>query len=230
MKKTIKNRAEKGFTLIEIVMAVSIFAILATATLTSFNTISSSSRILNRNIRLTEMANRCLNRMTQDIRAARVSIPPFYSPPRGHEGDDPDPYRLEGDEDGDGFSRLRFASLAHLPVDGNPVPGIARIVYYVDKGRNGGRVLRRSDRLEPFEPFEKNPHDPVLCEKVLSVRFRYHDGDDARESWDSDSPENQYGSPRAISIELELGDDQKKVRMTACAALPVFREKRGSRP
>jgi general secretion pathway protein J len=230
MKKTIKNKTKKGFTLIEIVLAISIFGILATATLTSFNTLAFSSRILNRDIRLTEMANRCLNRMTRDIRAAHVSIPPFYSPPRGHEEQDPDPYRVEGDEGDEGFPRLRFASLAHLPIDGNPASGIARIVYYVDEGRNGGRVLKRSDDLEPFEPFEKSPHDPVLCENVRSVQFRYHYQNDAQKGWNSDSPEDQYGSPQAISIRLELGDDRKKVHMSACAAFSVFRKKRGSRP
>ena len=223
MKKRQTDKTEDGFTLVEILVAILIFSVIAATIFTSFNSLFASSQTLGRDIALAEMGNRCLNRMVSDIRSAHIDIPPHYLIPDDRAGDEEiDPFRIVGDS-----RELRFASLAHLPIDGNPVPGIARIVYYTEEG-DDGLVLKRADDPEPYEPFEKEGrNDPALCEKIISLKFGYHyEEDEVENAWDSESADYQHGTPRAISIRLEMGSGAKKLVMETMATLPVCRKKK----
>ncbi len=228
-QRATSNSLHNGFTLLEILIAIFIFAIIVTTLFGSYNAVFSNVKTIDEGIAKYEMAKNCINRMILDLKSTHVSMPPEYSPPDFD--DPPDPYRITGDTiytDNTGFSRLRFTSLAHIPLEKSMQNGIAEIVYYIQATDEGNYVLRRADNLYPYKEFEEKGSDPMLCEGVKSLEFKYYDQDGAEyELWDSDSEDFKYATPRAIGIKFELGDDSDVLLFETMVMLPVFRKKTG---
>jgi hypothetical protein len=186
-----------------------------------------------------EMARTCIARMREDLRSIYVVQKPEYSKPEFN--DPPDLYRIVSKNDYEGeesFPELRFASHAHLVLDNSPVPeGVARIVYYVEESEDYGYVLKRSDSLYPYnrleeeyigygEDFAKKNSDPVLCENVKSLVFKFIDQDkEEYESWNSESDEHKFSTPLIIEIELQIGDYTRTRIFETKIHLPVLRGK-----
>ncbi|MBW1820936.1 MAG: prepilin-type N-terminal cleavage/methylation domain-containing protein [Deltaproteobacteria bacterium] len=221
------GNTETGFTLLEILIAISIFAIIVTTVFGSHNYIFSSAKVVEEDIAAYEMAKSCLSRITDDFQSLHVSLPPEYTPPDSD--DEEDPFKITGetaDAGGESFSRLMFASRAHVSFEKNIQEGIARIVYYVQKSDENRYILRRADKLYPYEPFEEKKSDPVLCENVKSLVFKYYDEEGSEyDTWDSDSTDVDYSTPKAIKITLEIGDDSSFLPFETMVKLSVFREK-----
>ena len=221
------GKPDSGFTLLEILIAISIFAIVITTVFGSHNYVFSSARAVEEDITTYEMAKGCLSRITDDLESLHVSLPPEYIVTDSDDNEDPFKFTGEiADAGSESFSRLTFASQSHVSLEKNIRGGIARIAYYVQESDETRYVLRRADKLYPYEPFEENKSDPVLCEKVKSLTFKYYDdqGDDY-DSWDSDSADVDYSTPRAIKIELEIGDDSNFLLFETMVNLPIFRNK-----
>jgi general secretion pathway protein J len=219
--------SKSGFTLLEILLAISILAVVVTTVLGSFNAVFSTTDTLDNSARIYTMAKTCLNRMIADLEALTIAQRPFYKPP--DYDDPPDPYRIEGataEADGTSFAFFRFASRAHLPMENSKRTGIAAITYYIMAKEDGQPVLKRSDTLYPYPSFEENSRDPVLCERVKSLAFTYYDTEGSDyESWDSDSENFNYATPTAIEIKLEIGDETEFFTFKTMVKLPVYREK-----
>ena len=215
-----------GFTLLEIMISIFIFAIVITTILASYQAVFFKSHRLDAGLDLYTMAGSCLNRLSLDMDAVAINLPPKYKKP--DVDSEPDPWRIVGDssdlQSGD-FSRIRFASRAHAGLNGMGLTGITEIVYYVDEDTNGNAVLRRSDRLYPYEVTEKEIEDPVVCEHMKSLVFTYYDEDgETSETWDSESEEIQYATPRAIHVKLEIGrSETESFRFDAMLMPPVLR-------
>jgi general secretion pathway protein J len=198
-----------GFTLMEILLAFMILGIVVTTILASFNAVFSTTDNLENSSRYFDMAKNCLNRMTRDLEGLYVTQPPLFKPPNFD--DPPDPYRFVGDVTdvgGTSFAVIRFTSNAHIPLEKSIRKGIAEIVYYVRARNDGKLVLKRADHLFPYPPFEENGGDPVLCDNIKSLVFKYYDAEGSEfEEWNSDSDEFGYGTPTIIGIQLEIGDE-----------------------
>ena len=218
--------------MLEILIAISIFAIIVTTIFGSHNYIFSSAKVVEEDIAVYEMAKGCLSRITDDFQSLHVCLPPEYTPPDSD--DDEDPFKITGetaDAGSESFSRLMFASRAHVSFEKNIQKGIARIAYYVQKSDESRYVLRRADKLYPYEPFEEKKSDPVLCENVKLLVFKYFDEEgNEYDIWDSDSAGVDYSTPRAIKITLEIGDDSNFLPFETMVKLPVFREKIEQKP
>ncbi len=168
------GNTETGFTLLEILIAISIFAIIVTTVFGSHNYIFSSAKVVEEDIAAYEMAKSCLSRITDDFQSLHVSLPPEYTPPDSD--DEEDPFKITGetaDAGGESFSRLMFASRAHVSFEKNIQEGIARIVYYVQKSDENIYILRRAEKLYTYEPIEEKKTDPVVGENVNSLVFKY---------------------------------------------------------
>ena len=223
---------ETGFTLIEILIAISIFAIVITTIFGSHNLVFSNAKAVEEDMAVYEMAKSCLSRMADDLGSLHICLPPEYTPL--DIDDDEDPFKVKGDTadaGGESFSRLMFASHAHVSLEKNMQEGIARIVYYVQKSNETNHVLRRGDTLYPYDPFEEKKSDPVLCESVKSLVFKYYDQQGSEyDRWDSDSADVGYSTPTAIKITLEIGHETKFLPFETMIKLPVFRDKIERKP
>ena len=204
-----------------------ILAIVMSTILGSFNAVFSTTDTLENSSKYYDMAKNCLHRMSLDLDALYVTQPPFYKKPEFD--DPPDTYRLVGsnvDVGGTGFASLRFTSKAHVPLDNSSRGGIAEIVYYVQAKTDGQLVLRRADHLFPYPPFEEKGDDPVLCQYVKSLAFKYYDADgEESEAWNSDTDDYDHATPTAIGIQLEIGNESESYTFETTVWLAVHRKK-----
>lgn len=221
------NKNAFGFTLAEILIAIFIFGLIITMLFSSHNLIFSNIQRVQESVTVADMAKNCLDRMASDLQSIYVDTLPTYKMPEFNTP--PEPYRIVGETLGIGdqsFSMLRFTSTAHLPI-GYTVQqdGIAEIVYYAMETDNRDVVLRRADHLYPYGDFEENENDPILCENVKSLTFMYFDTDGTEyETWDSESRDFKYATPRLVMIILEIGDKAASQYFQTRVVLPLFRE------
>ena len=222
------KQPDKGFTLMEILVAIAILAIVVTTVLASFNSVFSTTEVLDDSADIYEMAKNCLKRMTLDLESIHVARRPIYKPPELDQS--PDPYRFVAtavDAGGTGFAQnLRFTSRAHVGFEKNPRQGIAEVIYYLKAGNDGLLTLKRADSLFPYPEFEEKGSDPVLCKYVKSLSFKFYDKDGIEfDVWDSDSDEFGYATPKAIAIKLELASRKTSHTFETRVFLPISREK-----
>lgn len=220
------HRREGGFTLVELLLAIVILSLVVTTVLASYNAVFSTTEVLKNSSNIYEMAKNCLKQMTVDLESIYIIRPPIYRPPEFDE--EPSDFRVIGlskDLSGTGFAKLRFTSRTHLPLENSQRRGIAEIVYYIQAQEDGSQVLKRSDILYPYPEFEEKGTDPTLCEHVKSLAFTFLDVDGSEnDSWDSESDAFDYATPRAIGIELEIGDETRSHTFKTLVELPVYRE------
>ncbi len=219
------DKTASGFTLLEILLAIVILAFLVTTVLGSFNTVFMNTETLQEGMTDYEMTKNCMERMTVDLKSIHVTLPPKYVPPGL---DDPlDPHLVKGENmylGGAAFSKIRFTSGAHISLDRNFNKGIAEIVYYVQETEENEFVLKRADKLYPYEPFVEKASDPVLCEKIKLLAFKYYDIEGNEfEDWDSESDKFGYATPVAVSFELELTDESPVPLLRTMVKLQVHR-------
>jgi general secretion pathway protein J len=221
----INERRSGGFTLLEILTAMVILAIVVTLVFGSFNGVFSNANAINAGSDLFEMGSGCLARISNDLQAIHVSLYPRYKIPDMDA--EPDPYRVFADQEslgGGSFARLRFTSLSHLPLNQDPREGIAQIVYYAQQTEDREIILRRSDHLFPYPEFEENTTDPVMCEKVRTFEMIYYDAEGREYSeWNSDDDDFEYGTPRSVSIRLVVGTQDESFTFSTEIRLPMYR-------
>ncbi|MBU1170458.1 MAG: prepilin-type N-terminal cleavage/methylation domain-containing protein [Proteobacteria bacterium] len=217
----------KGFTLIEVLIAIVIFAMVVTVVFTSFREIAFSAGVINKTGHVYEMANGAMCIMTRDLESVFVEQKPGYQKP-GFDAD-PDPCRFEGGTELTGntvFPKIRFTTLSHLPVNRDNRGGIAEVVYYMDESEEYGFVLRRSDRIFFSEEFVKKKSHPVLLRKIKTFTVKYYDAEGGEhDDWDSESDEYRYATPSAVGIWLEIEDDDRVLPFEIRIQLKCVREK-----
>ncbi|HIJ55905.1 MAG TPA: prepilin-type N-terminal cleavage/methylation domain-containing protein [Deltaproteobacteria bacterium] len=224
-----KSKIPQGFTLLEILISIFILGVVVSTVFGTFNTVfSTADRILESGASDFEMAKNCLNRMIVDLKSIYVSPYAIYKTPELDS--EPDPYRIVGETVNDGgssFGRLRFTSTAHCPFQNSPEDGIAEIIYYVQKTNGDTFALRRSDRLEPYLPFEPSEKDPMLFDGIRSLSFTFYDDEgEAYDRWDSEQEEFDYSTPKAVRIQLVFEEGEAAPVLETKILLPVFREKK----
>jgi len=212
----------------EVLVATAILAIVVTTVLASFNSVFSTTEVLDDSANIYEMAKNCLKQMALDLESIHVSQRPIYKPPEMDQP--PDPYRFVAtavDTGGTGFAQnLRFTSRAHIGFEKNPRQGIAELIYYLKAGNDGLLTLKRADSLFPYPEFEERGSDPILCKHVKSLSYKFYDKDGTEfDIWDSDSDEFGYATPVAVAIKLELANKTASHTFDTMVALPITREK-----
>ena len=221
-----KNNIVAGFTLMEILVAIAILAVVVTTILASFNSVFSTTEVLDDNSDLFEMAKNCMKRITNDLESIHITQRPLYQPPELDQP--PDPHRITAtitDIGGTGIAQIRFTSRAHVNFEKDRRDGIAEIIYYAQARDDGQLVLKRSDKLYPYPPFEEKGSDPVLCKYVKSLAFKFYDTEGTEyDLWDSDSDEFGYATPAAIAVRLELSKKSVSNSYETMVALPIHRE------
>jgi len=209
-KQAIHN--PKGFTLVEILMAVLIFSIIITALFSSFAAFIVSSESVKQELTHNEKIKNVFKRTRMDLEALYVLHPPRYKRPQFNS--DPDPYRFLGKENQMGqvsASSMAFGSLAHARTGLDNRMGVARIVYYLRENENNTYDLCRADALPPFPEDIVSCYDPVLCRDVsgFEVIYRDNNGNDHR-YWDSESEEFNYSFPARVDLKITFGIEGKR--------------------
>ena len=223
----LKHSHKTGFTLLEIMISIFIFSIIITTVFASYRSVFFSADKIDAGLDLYGMTGSCLNRISLDLSGIAIAQVPEYAKPELDST--PDPYRVVGDRSdlsGADFPRLRLASRSHVPLDGSAHESVAEIIYYVSEDEESGYRLRRSDRLYPYKTPEEQANDPVLCEKLKSLVFTYYDIEgETHDTWDSESKDVAYATPKSINIRLEVGEEDAVSKVfETMVMLPVVRE------
>ena len=200
--------ANRGFTLMEILVAVVIFAILMTTVFSSFNSFVISSDHIQTAISRDEKMGPPLKIISRDLMRVHFSLPPAYVKPDTRST--PDPFRMVGSLDnvgGEKFFRMRFVSQGLLTVHGDGHQCLVQIIYYVRANENDGFDLCRSESLPPWEDGVENGCDPILIRDISSFRLTFFNGEnEIFTQWDSDAESFDHATPHAIGVMIQTKD------------------------
>jgi type II secretion system protein J len=192
-----------GFTLIEVMTAVTILAIMATVAFTIVFGAVKRSRHIDRRVELTTEAAAIVNLISEDLRGAfvREGVVPFFLGVDNFKGEDP----------ADGLSLL---TTAVLPVNPEiPAGGVGEVEYSIIDGENGSLLLLRREQIPARSPYDDGGGAIEITDRIKSLNLEYSDGEDWFQRWDTESATEHVAGklPRQVRIELVLEDGELSV-------------------
>ncbi len=219
-REPVPGKTEAGFTLLEIILAIFILAIVMSTVYASYTGTLKIVEETRSSDYIYGMARNTMKRMIADME----SISPYNGAFRfvSEEND-------MGDED---FTDLTFLTSAHLDFFDENSSGTALVSYYVEEdGDKKGYLLKRNDILyrggkeEDEESMKKSGF--VLCDSLKSVKYLFYDsGGEEYEEWDTASTikPGSDGAPLLISVELVFvnpKDVEHPFRFTTSVFVPM---------
>jgi len=187
---------ESAYTLIEVMTAVTILAIMATVAFTIVFGAVKRSRHIDRRVELTTEAAAIVSLMLDDIRGTfvREGVVPFFLGIDDFNAEDP-------------ADRLSLLTTAVLPVNPEiPAGGVGEVEYSIIEGENGTFLLLRREQIPARSPFDEGGGAIEITDRVKSMNFTFSDGEEWFEGWDTESAaEHEAGKlPRQVRVELVL--------------------------
>ena len=200
------RRGQRGLTLIEIALAVSILAIMGTLT---FGTIARSwdayEIVSARDARFHNVRT-ALNRMARDISMA------FITEPQRTIDEDDQWKTIFKAKDSSPFYELHFTAFSHqVRLTDAKESDQSEISYFGDNDeddRNQLNLMRREDNRLDSEPEEGGPSF-ILAEDIKSLKLRFWDAkdDDWTDEWDTEDKEYEGRLPTIVEIKMTFEDD-----------------------
>ncbi len=207
------SSAIAGFTLIEIMTAVTILAIMATVAFTIVFGAVKRSRYIDSRVELSTEAGAIVGLMMEDLRGAflREGVVPLFQGTDNFNADDPT----------DGLSLL---TTAVFPVNPEiPAGGVGEVEYSIIEGENGAHLLLRREQIPARAPFDDGGYAIEITDRIKSLDLSFSDGEEWFERWDSESTaEHEAGKlPRQVRIVLVLEEGDLTVTYRGSVA-PVM--------
>lgn len=187
-----------GFTLLELLIAISITAVISVSLYASLRTAFKARETAQRSVEPARTAELAFDFLRSDIESAVVPNGTLRGPFVGTD--------LPSNGGGDG-DYLEFYTLGNSQADSARL-GVAgevrRVELQVAADANNGRdqvLLRRvyGNLLATVEPL---PYDEIICRGLVGMNLRYFDGYSWLDSWDSTQNENAI--PSAVEVTLEF--------------------------
>jgi len=209
------SRGEIGFTLLEVIIAVTILAVMAGIIFSVVLGSTSRSRALEDEMELRLTAGSILNLIAEDLKGAYIQpgSAPFFL---GR-----DLFSRENPADG-----VDLVTTAALPVNPMTVAGdLAEVGYTLihEADKEVGTLYRR-EHAPPEEPWDDGGESFEISEGVLSFNLRYFDGDNWNDEWDSQDQTraNMTGKiPDEIEIEITMEDESAAVTLRTVVSPPL---------
>lgn len=204
----------RGFTLMEVVIAVSITAFIGVVLGVTFNTTIANKEIIESQAEHYRMLRTAMNRMVREIGAAFISD--RYDSKRYRDQYDR-PTNFIGARD-----KLLFTSLAHQRLYADAKESDQMVVEYQVKSSPDPKAKGRSDlvrreRAQLEERMERGGTEDVLFEGAKKIEFQYWDSQKKQweDEWDTRRTERKSILPTRVKITLYAVDETgKEVRYT----------------
>ncbi len=208
------RRSRGGFTLMEVVIAISITVFMSSVVAMAFSTTSRAKEVVEKDADLYRQLRAAMNRMSREIGSAYVSD--RYDPKRYRDAFDR-PTNFVGERE-----RLLFASLAHQRMYADAKESDQMVVEYfvktsTEKNARGRQDLMRRENPLPQDRMDRGGTEEVLFEGVKKIEFSYWDSE--RKEWDDDwdtrRTERKSILPTRVRMTLiTLDENGKEARYT----------------
>lgn len=202
---------QRGFTLLEMLIAMSLMAMLAASLYASLRIAFNGRTAADRNLEPVRRAAAAMEMLRADLEAAVV---PSGLLAAGFLGE-------TADDGGDAVDALLFHARARDQSGYVPPSPILQIQVGMaqDEG-TGERVLLRRTTANLLAPEEEDPLDEVLCRRVRAFDTAFYDGTAWSESWDSTAQDNVLPLAVEVSILLDVQDREDGYLLKRVISLP----------
>lgn len=216
--------ARRGFTLMEVVIAIAITAFIGVVIGVSFNTTIANKEVIETQSEHYRMLRAAMNRMTREISAAYVSD--RYDPKRYRDAYDR-PSNFVGARD-----KLLFTSLAHQRLYADAKESDQMVVEYQvksspDPKARGRNDLVRREKVILEERMERGGTEDTLFEGAKKIEFQYWNSERKQweDEWDTRRAERKTILPTRVKITLIATDENgKEVKYTTQARIMLNTE------
>lgn len=195
-----------GFTLIEVLVAVSMLAIVMTAVYGIFGGVNSAKLRLERDSADYHMARVVFDRLGRELHGAYYRSADLTTMFRGGVNDE-----------GESFLELTTTAVSLLSATGS---GISEVRYRLApdlEAGEGRQVLLRAERARQSATGPVDDRMMRLAPDVTSLSLRFFTGDSWQEKWDA----RQNGLPELVEISLVVGaDKQRQIPFTTTFEIP----------
>lgn len=208
------KRATRGFTLMEVMIAVAITALMGTVVAMAFTTGFNAKEVVEAEADRYRMLRTAMNRMVREIGSAYVSD--RYDLKRFRDQNDR-PTNFIGERD-----RLLFTTFAHQRLYTDSKESDQAVVeYFLETSRapgaNGRQDLMRRQNPNVGERMDRGGTTDVLFEGIKGVEFAYWDTEKEEwdDEWDTRRSERKSILPTRVRITLiALDENGKEARYT----------------
>ena len=198
------RKQSAGFTLVELIVAVTLTVLVAGSTVAILRSTSAACRRADKQLELQQQARAGVLAIATALRNAQRQSDKETT--------------LEGLDDWLGdmpADRVRFFTVSHKTVRlGQPESDVKECEFFLSKPTNDrlSALMRRTDPTQNERP-DGGGVVELVAENVLGLNLTYHDGTGWRDDW----PENTRGWPVAIRIELAVlsKEEPRKVWTTS---------------
>ncbi len=229
IKKNLKrNRPENrqhGFTLIEIMLAMAILAVVMSLLYTAYTRTYRNITTTESQAQIYEMARITMLRITEDLESTYV--PEKENSETDETGKNTETLIGQNDSiDGRRADRIRFYSKSHIDIAKRAAEaGNAKIAYYPLIKEDDSITLYRSDTAGSLEWPEENTEGWIICEGLYAVTFTYRDkNDQSHDMWDETVMNSEEKLPTIIDITLEFidkDDPDKPLTLSTSVYMPL---------
>jgi general secretion pathway protein J len=203
------RRALRGFTLMEVMVAVAITAFIGTIVSMAFSTGFRTKELIEGEAERYRMVRVALNRMAREIGSAFVSD--RYDPKRYRDANDR-PTNFVGEED-----RLLFTTMSHQRLYTDSKESDQAVVEYfvensTEKNARSRQDLKRRVNPNVGERMDRGGTTDVLFENVKKVEFAYWDSErkEWEDEWDTRRNERKSILPTRVRITVFAPDENGK--------------------
>ena len=206
-----RARSPRGFTLMEVMVAVAITALMGTLTLNAFTTSLKAREVVEGEAERHRMVRAAMSRMVREVGAAFVSD--RYDSRRFRDQSER-PTNFVGERE-----KLLFTSLAHQRLFADAKESDQVVLEYAVESSPDASARGRKDLVRRANPnlygedrMDRGGTKDILVEGVKRVQFAYWDSDKKEwdDEWDTRRVERKSILPTRVKITLVLLDEAGK--------------------
>lgn len=195
----------QGFTLLEVVIAVTLLSLVMTGVYGIFSTISTTQQRLESDSEGYHQARVIFDRVGRELSGSYLALANEYSA-----------FTAGDDEHGDPY--LAFTSTSAL-TRGDAPGGLVRVRYEIDTelGKTVGRLLRSAVPLFiPDDPEQRQR----LSSQIKELEWRFYDGNSWHDDWDSRSSNSL---PQTVEMSMTLVSNNREIQVLTAFDLSLPR-------
>jgi len=220
-----RHISKAGFTLLEIVIAVAILAVVFTGLYSAYSSTLDTTEAVESERDVEQAARLGLMRIADDLASL------YYREVEGGDAE-PSPYRFEGADTealDEGGTVLEFTTTGSLDFSMVfPSLRINRVSYALEKKADSESHYRLVRRELPFADLGGAGQESVIevMEGVEAFSVSYFDEEgQVQPQWDSEAPASETVLPRLVQVRLQLAAAKSRLFTTTVALPPLASRK-----